>query len=308
MKRTGQVPFMKLQVGILTLLALGLVLWATFQSGNFRLGREEELRVRFRDVGGLEEGSPVRLHGVPVGTVRNIELEPRSNEPLVVMGLKKGTRARLHQGASARITTVGFLSELYVALHAGDETLPLISNDTEIRPSLVTDPQVLIGRFNQMADTVEVILSNLNAATRGFTSGRGTLGRLARDERLYDQLVAMSRNAAELASRMTETQSKVADRLLSLAASFDSLSWRMQHGEGSVAQLMTSGELHRNLASSTARMDSVFALMQSGRGSLGKLMADSTLYNDTRALMGSMKRLMAEIEKDPKKYFKFSVF
>jgi hypothetical protein len=37
-------------------------------------------------------------------------------------------------------------------------------------------------------------------------------------------------------------------------------------------------------------------------------MTDSTLYNDTRAMMGSMKKLMAEIEKDPKKYFKFSVF
>jgi hypothetical protein len=41
---------------------------------------------------------------------------------------------------------------------------------------------------------------------------------------------------------------------------------------------------------------------------MGKLMADSTLYDDTRALVGSMKRLMAEIEKNPKKYFKFSIF
>ena len=37
----------------------------------------------------------------------------------------------------------------------------------------MTDPQVLIGRVNDMADTVEVILSNLNAATRGFGSGSG---------------------------------------------------------------------------------------------------------------------------------------
>ena len=101
----------------------------------------------------------------------------------------------------------------------------------------MTDPQVLIGRVNDMADTVEVILSNLNAATRGFGSGSGTLGRLARDERLYDNLVAMSRNASELASRMTDTQARVAERLMSLAASFDSLSWRMQHGEGTLAQL-----------------------------------------------------------------------
>ncbi len=299
---------MKLQVGILTAIALILVLWATLQSGSFKLGKEEEIRLRFGNVGGLEEGSPVRLNGVPVGTVRKIELEKASNEPLVIMGVKKGTKSRLHQGASARITTVGFLSELYVALDTGDAGRPIITSDSEIRTTLVTDPQVLVTRVNDMADTVEAILSNLNAATRGFTSGRGTLGKLARDERLYDNLVEMSRTATILAARMTETQDRVANQLVKLAASFDSLSWRMQHGEGTMAQLMTSGELHKNLASSTARMDSVMALMQSGKGSLGKLMTDSTLYNDTRALMGSMKRLMAEIEKDPKKYFKFSVF
>lgn len=299
---------MKLQVGILTSIALILVIWATLQSGSFKIGKEQEIRLRFGNVGGLEEGSPVRLNGVPVGIVRKIDLEKTSNEPLVIMGVKNGTRERLHQGASARITTVGFLSELYVALDTGDAGRPLITSDSEIRTTLVTDPQVLVTRVNDMADTVEAILSNLNAATRGFTSGRGTLGKLARDERLYDNLVEMSRTATILASRMTETQDRVGNQLVKLAASFDSLSWRMQHGEGTMAQIMTSGDLHRNLASSTARMDSVMALMQSGKGSLGKFMTDSTLYNDTRALMGSMKRLMAEIEKDPKKYFKFSVF
>ncbi|MGE5179994.1 MAG: MlaD family protein [Bacteroidota bacterium] len=308
MRRTGQVPFMKLQVGILSVIALGLILWATFQSGAFEFGKEENITVHFANVGGLEEDSQVRLNGVPVGTVRKIEFEPKTNIVEVVLGVKEGTRARLHQGATARITTVGFLSELYVAIDAGNEALPQIHRDDEINGALMTDPQVLISQVKQMADTVEVILSNLNAATRGFASGRGTLGRLARDERLYDNLVAMSRNANELASRMNDTQSRVANRLMALAASFDSLSWRMQHGEGTVAQLMTSGELHRSLTESSQRADSIMALLQSGKGSLGKMMADSTLYDDTRALMSSMKRLMSEIEKDPKKYFKFSLF
>jgi phospholipid/cholesterol/gamma-HCH transport system substrate-binding protein len=55
-------------------------------------------------------------------------------------------------------------------------------------------------------------------------------------------------------------------------------------------------------------MDSLLTVIESGRGNVGKLVADSTLYDDTRALVGSMKRLMAEIEKNPKKYFKFSIF
>jgi phospholipid/cholesterol/gamma-HCH transport system substrate-binding protein len=48
--------------------------------------------------------------------------------------------------------------------------------------------------------------------------------------------------------------------------------------------------------------------MESGEGSLGRMMKDPGLYDETKALMGSMRRLMAEIEKDPKKYFKFSIF
>ena len=95
--------------GLLALLALVLLLWATFQSGAFRFGKEEEIYLRFGNVGGLEEGAPVRLNGVPVGIVRKIELEPKSNDVKVRMGVKDGTRTRLHQGASARITTVGFL-------------------------------------------------------------------------------------------------------------------------------------------------------------------------------------------------------
>ena len=299
---------MKLQIGIFTLLAVGLLLWATFQSGSFRLTPEEKIRLRFAQVGGLEEGAPVRLNGVIVGIVREVDLEPRTNQVLVTTGVKDGTRARLHQGASARITTVGFLSELYLALEDPNPTAPPITSDDQIATSTVTDPQVIVGQVKNMADTLGIFLSNVNELGRNIAGGRGTLGRLARDERLYSDLVTLSRTANTLAARMDQTQSRVSERLISLSTSLDSLTHNMQHGEGTFAKLMTSDDLYQKLASSMTRMDSVLALMESGRGSLGKMVADSTLYDDTRALMGSMKRLMADIEKDPKKYFKFSVF
>jgi phospholipid/cholesterol/gamma-HCH transport system substrate-binding protein len=299
---------MKLQVGILVMAAALLLLWATFQSGSFRLGREERITLRFESVGGLEDGAVVRLNGVPVGTVRDISLRPGDNSVHVTLGVKPGTRARLHHGAAARITTVGFLAELYVALESGDETSPSIASDGEIRAGLVADPQVMMTQVKGMADSLEMLLASLNKAGRGLANGEGTLGRLARDDRLYEEMVSLSKNANALAERMNENQMRVSDRLVSLAESFDSLSWRMQHGDGSLAKLLTTDELHRHLASSTARADSILAVLESGRGSFGKLIADSTLYDDTKALMGSMKRLMAEIEKNPKKYLKFSLF
>lgn len=308
MKRTGHVPFMNLKLGIFVVLASALLLWATFQSGSFRLGREEMIVVHFAGVGGLEEGAVVRLNGVPVGIVRDISLAEKGNDVAVSLGVKNGTRARLHQGSTARITTVGFLAELYVELSGGDVRLPPIRDDREISVGIVADPAGMMDQAKSMADSLELLVSNLNTTTGDVAKGRGTLGRLARDDRLYEQMVSLTREATALTSRLNENQQRVTERLLSLTASLDSLTYTMQHGEGTMAKLMTSDDLHQHLVASTARLDSILAAVQSGRGTMGKFMADSTLYDNMTALMGSMKRLMAEIEKNPKKYLKFSIF
>ena len=308
MKRTGHVPFMSLKLGIFVIVAVVLLLWATFQSGSFRLGREETIVVHFAGVGGLEEGAAVRLNGVPVGVVRDISLTEKGNDVAVSLGVKKGTRARLHQGSTARITTVGFLAELYVELSGGDERLPPIRDDKEISVGIVADPAGMMDQAKSMADSLELLVSNLNRTTGDVAKGRGTLGRLARDDRLYEQMVSLTREATALTSRLNENQQRVTERLLSLTASLDSLTDTMQHGQGTMAKLMTTDDLHQHLVASTARLDSILATIQSGRGTMGKFMADSTLYDNMTALMGSMKRLMAEIEKNPKKYLKFSIF
>jgi len=300
-KRTGQIPFMGLKIGIFVFIACALLLWATFQSGSFRLGKEEEITVRFPTVGGLEQGAVVRLNGVPVGVVRDISLTPRGNDVAVKLGVKRGTRARLHEGASARITTVGFLAELYVELNGGDETGPPLRSDAEITPGLLADPAVLMNKVKSMADTLDIMLSNFSGVSRSMARGKGTLGRLSQDDRLYEQLVLLT-------SRLNDNQEKVSVRLISLTTTLDSLTNQIQHGNGTVARLLNSDELHQKLASSTARLDSILAVVESGKGTFGRMMADTALFDDTKALVASMKRLMAEIEKNPKKYLKFSVF
>jgi len=307
-KRTGRVPFMKLQIGLTALAAFALLLWATFQSGSFRLGPEENISLLFRSSGGLEVGSTVRLNGVPVGTVREIKLLPKSNQVAVVLGVKRDTRARLHQGATARVTTVGFLADLYVALESGDESMPPITRDEEISTEIASDPQQMMGRAQGLADSLATLVGSLNNAGRRLAVGRGTLGKLSEDDRLYESMVEMTRNANTLTMRLTETQSKVSDRMLSVAGSLDSLTYRLQHGDGTAAQLITNGDLHARLLSMSTRLDSVLAVIESGQGNVGRLMADSTLYDDTASLVASMKRLMSEIEKNPKKYLKFSIF
>jgi len=309
MKRTGRVPFMKLQIGFWALVAFALLLWATFQSGSLKFfGREQKIHLTFTAVGGLEEGSTVRLNGVPVGHVRDISLAKNGNDVTVELGVKNGTRERLHRGSSARITSTGFLGELYVELEGGDPAQPPISDDAEIAVEAAPDPNAAMKKVTSITDSLQVLLGSLNNAGRELGAGRGTLGRLSRDERLYTEMVELSHNANILTARLNENQSKVSTEFMHLAANLDTLVAKMQTGQGSIAQLMNDGTLHQRLTSSTARADSILGAIEAGRGTFGRLYADSTLYDDTKALMGSMKRLMAEIEKNPKKYFKFSFF
>jgi len=308
-KRTGRVPFMRLQIGFWVLVAFALLLWATFQSGSLKFfGKEQKIELVFDGVGGLEEGATVRLHGVPVGHVRDISLYKTGNKVVVELGVKPGTRERLHRGASARITSTGFLAELYVELTGGDPTQLPIGSDLEIAVSQPPDPNAAMKKVESIADSLEELLGNLNTVGREMGNGRGTLGRLARDERLYQELVELSRNANILTARLNETQSQISREFTSVTVSLDSLVQKMQSGQGTIAQLVNDGTLHQRLASSTARADSILGAISQGKGTFGRLYADSTLYDDTKALMGSMKRLMAEIEKNPKKYFKFSLF
>jgi len=300
---------MELQIGFWVLVAFALLLWGTFQSGSLKFfGREDRINLLFESVGGLEEGATVRLNGVPVGHVRDISLAKGGNEVVVQLGVKRGTRDRLHRGATARITSTGFLAELYVEMEGGDPRQPFIHDDREIAVSSAPDPNATMKKVTSITDSLQVLLGNLNNAGRALGSGRGTLGRLSQDERLYQELVELSHNANVLTARLNENQSKVSAQFLSLTASLDTLVQRMEKGNGTIAQLMNDGTLHQRLASSTARADSILGAISQGKGTFGRLYADSTLYDDTRALMASMKRLMAEIEKDPKKYFKISIF
>jgi phospholipid/cholesterol/gamma-HCH transport system substrate-binding protein len=118
----------------------------------------------------------------------------------------------------------------------------------------------------------------------------------------------LTREASILTKDVQRNQSLVSSRLLSLTSSLDSLTTQLQHGDGSMAMMLRSPDLYNHLASSTARLDSILTVVESGRGTFGRMMTDTLLYDDTKAMVASMKRLMAQIEKDPKKYFKFSIF
>ena len=62
------------------------------------------------------------------------------------------------------------------------------------------------------------------------------------------------------------------------------------------------------LDSLTTALNSVTRKVDRGDGSLGKLVNEDKLYQDLSASVASLRALIDDIKKNPKDYFRFSIF
>lgn len=135
-------------VGLLTLTALGLLLW-TYGRIESRYDRTEDtytVYALFDDVTGLAERSQVHMSGVPVGFVETIRLDPATS--LARVNIRLDDEAKLHagvpgpdgtvvNGASVSRVQASFIGDFHLALAPGVEG-PLLGDGDRI-PNAISD-------------------------------------------------------------------------------------------------------------------------------------------------------------------------
>jgi len=146
------------------------------------LERTYEVRMRANAAMGLRGGSQVLLEGVPIGEVERIGIEPMAPLPVT---LTLTLQQEIPLPSTARATISAGL------LGGGTKIDFRIPDDAPGTPIDPANPPVFEARFTSIADQIEGILTQVN-------SGEGTVGRLLRDPKLYD-------DAAEAAQRLSLT-------------------------------------------------------------------------------------------------------
>lgn len=108
-------------VGVFLLLALCAALFLCLRVADLKsLGSEPTWRLYaiFDNVGGLKVGSPVKIGGVVIGRVTDIELDNKTYSPRVSMDIDK-KYDQLPDTSSLAVRTSGLLGEQYLALNVG---------------------------------------------------------------------------------------------------------------------------------------------------------------------------------------------
>ena len=118
-------PRLEFAVGAFLLLALAslLVLALASTNGKFSFGQHTyPLKARFTNLGQLRTSAPVKVGGVVIGNVADIQLDPVKFDAVVTLAIDDRYRD-LPTDTSAGILTGGLLGESYIGLQpGGDET------------------------------------------------------------------------------------------------------------------------------------------------------------------------------------------
>jgi phospholipid/cholesterol/gamma-HCH transport system substrate-binding protein len=343
MPRTRSLAWSELKIGLVTVISLALagsLIFTLSGSGGFSWQRYS-LKTVFGNIAGLNEGSQVRIAGVPVGAVTAIDFNGDRVE--VTFAISKEMQSRVTTSSTAALGSVSLLGESSVDITPASEGTP-IPEWGYVRsakaPGSITDVATqasagleeatkLIQEIRSGRGTVgklftdEALYTELNAfvaAAQDVASkvnqGRGTLGRLANNDAAAKSLEASMQNLEAVTARIRSGEGSLGKllnddalsrSLTSTTTNLDAITGRLSKGEGTLGQLMTNDQLFVRLNSMTDRLDKVMTSLQQGDGTAGQLLHDKQLYENMNRTVGELQGLIRDIRADPKKYLNVRV-
>jgi phospholipid/cholesterol/gamma-HCH transport system substrate-binding protein len=253
----------EIKVGLFIFIGLILAFIAVFSiGGKNQLFREQyTLYTNFKDVGGLIEGSPVRLAGVEVGTVSKIWFLTERNKRLVGVELKinESVKERIHDDSTASIRTMGVLGDKYIAVTIGSPDKPVLED----------------GDFLTSMETVELFAY------------------LERADKIVTNIEDITDSLNEFLSPLKEGKS--GEDVARIIKNTDTIVTEIKEGNGTLHSLVygdteTGENTMMDISNSAERLESILTKIDAGEGTLGALVNDPTLYEDLKALMGGAKR------------------
>jgi phospholipid/cholesterol/gamma-HCH transport system substrate-binding protein len=189
-----------LRLGIFIVITLAILATGVFLIG----GRESmfrssyKVKAEFDNVAGLNEGADVRVGGIRKGSVKKIQLPKRSDEKVtVVMDLEKETQNIVKADSVADIKSEGMLGDKYIEITFGSVEAANLRGGETIGSRPPVDISDLFGKANQILDTTQGALENVQNATSNINDistkinhGQGTVGALINDKTIYNQAAA----------------------------------------------------------------------------------------------------------------------
>lgn len=197
-------PALKLKVGLFVLVTFVIFVVFVFIFGGDKVlfKRRYNLNTSFSNTAGLNQGASVRLSGVRIGSVKEVEFpeDPDINLIKVIMEVSEEGMRRITPDSVATIQTEGLLGDKYIEIIRGKKEPPKqIKNNTQIKSYTPPQVQELIGQSGQLIDNIISISKSLDKIVKGF-------GKEENIENINKMIASLSRSAEAIESSFKAVQ------------------------------------------------------------------------------------------------------
>jgi phospholipid/cholesterol/gamma-HCH transport system substrate-binding protein len=270
-----KIRWSQLRVGVIAITAFAILFVMVFlltstKGGIFK--HDVLLRTYMDDASGLGDGTAVRLNGITIGYLDRLELTG-SRDPKRAVGfdmlVQPSYLPQIPVDSVVGIGAANLLGDKFLnitkgqspeTVKAGAELVPLQSQDI---PELLKQMATLLTTFQNMVNRVDGLLA-------GVESGKGNLGKLLKDEGLYNTINAITAEGQKL---LTDIRT----------------------GNGTLTKLIYDDKLYQEVRAPLQRVDAILADIQSGQGTVGKALKDPGLFDEAKQTIAELDKLLAEV-------------
>lgn len=271
-----RVAWAKLRTGILatvsTIIA-GVLIFLLTGSGTL-FEHQVLLRTFITDSAGMAENAPVRLNGILVGHIRQPALSGSANPKRTVevgMVMPEKYLAAIPEDSQAAISAANLLGDKYINITRGTHKKH-VEDGGEIASLQTQDVPEILAQSSSLLSQFQTILGRLDGLITVVENGQGNLGKLFKDDTLYDRLSATA----------GEVQSLVKD---------------VHNSNGTMSHLLYDPAFFDDIKRPIQRLDDMLAEVQQKKGTVGKFLYDPQIHDESLGLIADARAGVAEAKK-----------
>ena len=272
------------KVGLVIIVAFLVLLLGDMFLRGVSVGKEGYvLKTRLRNVAGLMQGNRVTVMGMEVGRVGKMSLQ---GEEVVVL-LRIDSDLQLPLDSMARVRSSGLFGGKEVAIEPG-QSFETLKNGDYI-PGVYESPlSALTSTVGPIGEDLMVLLERLRSTINQETQGN------------IRESLSDLRDFTRKLKENGETLDTILVHLEKLSSGL-----KVEDIEATLSSLR---EATKDLAQVVSSWEAIAGRMEEGKGTLGKLSQDEALYENLKSLSQDLDSLVRDIQQNPKRYFKFSIF
>ncbi len=286
-------------VGIFILLGIIFLVGGILMIGNLHgtFKKKMEVVAFFDDVSGLQSGNNVWFSGVKIGTVGEIQFYEQSQ---VEVRVKLDVKAQeyIRKNAKIKIGSDGLIGNRILVIYGGTNKVAQVESGDTLYVEKTFSQDDMINTLQENNVNLLSITDAVKTLSANILAGKGTLGKLVSDDKVYDNLAAATaslRNTSDGASKLISalntfskglnTQGTLANELVNDTVVFASL-------KASALQLRLLAD------SANAMMGSLQAAERNPNTTLGVLLHDEQTGTNLKETVKNLKSSSEKLDED----------